>query len=394
MTEPAQSKEPIAEEFTIGSGAFLHSLLSRVGIAHSDKEGIRLRIIITLLLTFVPLLLLSAMQGLAVGHSVHVPFLFDISELVRYLLVVPLLISCETFIDPWLKKVVQYLREHLVDAQDQERFSAIVQHHLRLRNSDFLEFSLLILVFFWQWVDVSTHAPVVSTWHLLPGGNEPSYAFNYYIYLAKPLVRFIWLRWLLRYLVWSLFLIRLQKLPLKLLPTHPDRHGGLLFVSTGHTKFAVLAFAFANQAAGILAEQIIFEGKTLYSFRYVIMGITFIMAIIILSPLVAFTSKLMDAKRHGLFDYGALANKHAALFKEKWIDNFDQNKDSLLGAADVSSLADMNGSYDVVKDMSVCLISKDNVIALLIAVLLPFTPLLLTVYPFDELLKHFIKAIM
>ncbi|MBZ4275636.1 hypothetical protein LAN30_23840, partial [Mycobacterium tuberculosis] len=90
------------------------------------------------------------------------------------LLVVPLLISCETFIDPWLKKVVQYLRDYLVEAQDDERFRAIVQHHLRLRNSDFLEFSLLILVFFWQWVDVSTHAPVVSTWHLLPGSNEPS----------------------------------------------------------------------------------------------------------------------------------------------------------------------------------------------------------------------------
>jgi hypothetical protein len=48
-----------------------------------------------MLLTWVPLLVLSAVQGLAMGHRVELPFLYDFAAYTRFLVAVPLLILAE-----------------------------------------------------------------------------------------------------------------------------------------------------------------------------------------------------------------------------------------------------------------------------------------------------------
>ncbi|MGH9554119.1 MAG: hypothetical protein ACRD3W_32375, partial [Terriglobales bacterium] len=178
-----------------------------------------------------------------------------------------------------------------------------------------------------------------------------------------------------------------------IMPTHPDRQGGLGFIAVGHSRFAALAFALSVQASSVWGTQILFAGTNLMVYKYEILAEVAMLLLIFLAPLMAFTGKLMNAKRTGLFEYGELADEYTAAFYDKWIDG-TRSDEKLLGSPDIQSLADLGNSYAVVRDMKSCLIGKNNIVIFAVAALLPFTPLILTVYPFDELVRNLLKAIM
>lgn len=375
-------------------GGLLYNLLFKGGLAHPGMPGVRTRSMGLICLTYIPLVILAATQGVALNQTLKVPFLFDISELVRFIFVGPLLIAAEAIIEPWLIQVVSHTRSRLVPADRLPEFEATLCRTRRWRDSPIPEIALLIVAFVGPSLDTHLIPQLeIGTWHLLPSESTPSNAALYYAYFAKPLVRFLWLRWLWHYLLWSAFLIRLSSMPLKVIATHPDREGGLAFITVGHSRLSLLAFGFGLQASSILATQILLEGKSLFSFKYEIIGILSIMLGIFLTPLLAFTGKLLEAKRKGLFDYGALADEYTEAFHTKWISG-ERGNEVLLGTGDIQSLADLGNSYEVVREMKSCLIGKNIITIIAVSTLLPFAPLILTVYPFDELLRNLLKAVM
>lgn len=378
----------------IVQGGMFHQLLVAIGLGQPGTAGIRLRAACFVLVTYIPLLFLSLVQGVAYGAGLKIPFLYDVSEATRFLLVGPLLILAEGVLEPWLVQVAKHVRDRLILQDSLSQYDSLLRGIVRLRDSYVAELLLLAGTFVWQWMD-AIYFPAVgsASWQALPGDVGPSYAWFWYAFLAKPLIRFLWLRWLWRYLIWSFFLCRLATLRMRVLATHPDRLGGLHFIAAGHSKFSLLALAFGAQAASIFGEQILVAGKTLMSFRYEIVGVVLIVLVIFLSPLLAFTGKLLEAKRAGLFEYGALADEYTDDFHNKWIGGA-RSGEPVLGTSDIQSLADIGNSYEVVHEMKTCLIDKDITMTFVIATLLPFAPLLLTVYPFDELLNHLLKVVM
>ena len=57
-----------------------------------------------------------------------------------------------------------------------------------------------------------------------------------------------------------------------------------------------------------------------------------------------------------------------------------------MGSADIQSLADLANAYDVVQEMRMLPVSWQTVLRLAILIALPFAPLLLTIFPFNELI--------
>lgn len=381
-------------DYSFFSGGLLQRLLAKAGPAWTGVRGIRTRTIWLIVLTYLVLLVLSALQGVAFGPGLTVPFLLDISEACRFLIVGPLLILSEAIVDPWLVQVIRHARDSLIPADDVAKYDRIIGTTIRLRDSVIAEILLLVGVFAWQWADLHVaQAAGALSWQQLPSTNSPTYAWLWYAYLAKPLIRFLWLRWLWRYFAWSLFLLRLSSLNLKIRPNHPDYNGGLAFISVGHSRFAVLAFAFGAQVASMFGVQILFQHQTLLSFKAELIGIVVLILLIFLIPLLAFTGKLINAKRIGLFEYGALADQYTSAFRARWIGS-GKGDAPVLGTNDIQALADVRKNYAAVSAMSCCLISKSSLMTFVVAPLLPFTPLLLTVYPFDELVNRVLKAVM
>jgi hypothetical protein len=380
-------------DYSFIKGGLLARILTAVGLSEPGLDGVRKRACAIVLITFVPTVLLAIWQGVAWGKAVNVPLLYDPAELCRFLLVGPLLIWSEAFVEPWIVQVVRHARDRLLSKEELQHHEKFIANAINVRDSYIVEVVLFASTFAFILIEqhVMPHTGV-TTWRQVPSSTEPSYTYMYYAYFAKPLIRFLWLRWLWRYLIWSVWLVRLASMNIKVVPIHPDRRGGLGFISVGHTRFATLAATFGIQGSGVLGSQIIFEGKKLMSFEYLILGVVAMALFVFLAPLLAFTGKLMEAKRIALFEYGSFSDQYTTAFHQKWIHGLPNEE--LLGSSDIQSLADLSDSYDVVREMWPCLVGKDQILTVAFAVLVPFSPLVLSVYPFNELLNHLLKSVM
>ncbi|MBP1776008.1 MAG: hypothetical protein H6Q86_2018, partial [candidate division NC10 bacterium] len=86
-------REP--QEFSLVLGGPLFQLLRRAHLTDDALLLVRQRIIVISLLAWLPLLILSALDGQALGGRATVPFLLDVDVHVRFLLALPLLIVAE-----------------------------------------------------------------------------------------------------------------------------------------------------------------------------------------------------------------------------------------------------------------------------------------------------------
>ena len=84
-----------AQKFSLVLGGPLYQLLRRAHLADDALLMVRQRVVVIALLAWLPLLILSAVQGHLWGNSVAVPFLFDLEVHIRFLVVVPLLVIAE-----------------------------------------------------------------------------------------------------------------------------------------------------------------------------------------------------------------------------------------------------------------------------------------------------------
>ncbi|HEU0038674.1 MAG TPA: hypothetical protein VFR76_05320, partial [Verrucomicrobiae bacterium] len=204
--------------------------------------------------------------------------------------------------------------------------------------------------------------------------------------VSLPLFQFILLRWYFRLFIWARFLLHVSRIELKLVPSHPDRCGGLAFLAEVCTAFAPLLLAQGALLAGTLANQIFFAGAKLPQFKVEIIVIVAVALFAVLGPLLVFIPVLANAKRVGLREYGALAQRYVRGFDEKWLRGGAPAEESFLGSGDIQSLADLGNSFEVVRGMRSVPITKEAVFQLAVLTLLPVLPLLLTMISFEELL--------
>jgi hypothetical protein len=157
--------------------------------------------------------------------------------------------------------------------------------------------------------------------------------------------------------------------------------------------FAPLLVAQGALLAGLMANRIFFAGAALPEFKVELIGIVAVMVFVILGPLLVFGPKLEAARRAGLREYGTLAQRYAREFDEKWLRGGAPTGEPLIGSADIQSLADLGGSFEMVKGMRVAPFTLRAVLHLSVTTLLPVLPLLLTVIPLEQLLGRLLKII-
>jgi len=101
-----------------------------------------------------------------------------------------------------------------------------------------------------------------------------------------------------------------------------------------------------------------------------------------------FTGRLARCRFRGLLDFGSLIGDHDRAFDEKWLKS---QSSSLLGSADVGSLAHMSPVYEQVERMQLLPWDKQALIVLVAAALIPMVPLLGTVTVLTEILSKLAK---
>jgi hypothetical protein len=183
-------------------------------------------------------------------------------------------------------------------------------------------------------------------------------------------------------------------LNLSLIPTHPDRAGGLGFLSECAYAFAPILFAQGAVLAGLIATRIFYGGQSLLAFKVDIVGLVIVLVLFILVPLTMFTPHLARAKRQGQREYGLLANRYVQEFDAKWIRGGAPAGEAFVGSADIQSLADLGNSYAVVDEMRPVPFGLDAVIRLVLVTVAPLLPLVLTIMPLEEVIDWLIKVVL
>ena len=108
---------------------------------------------------------------------------------------------------------------------------------------------------------------------------------------------------------------------------------------------------------------------------------------VVLGPLLVFAPQLAQAKRTGLREYGTLAERYVREFDAKWLRGGAPAEEPLVGSGDIQSLADLGNSFEVVRTMRIAPVTRDAIVQLAVATLVPIVPLALTMMPLEELLK-------
>jgi hypothetical protein len=383
--------------FSLLTGGPLFHFYIRSHLAGNRLEFANRRAVVLSLLAWLPPLLLATFEGNAWGGA-REPFLLDPAAHVRFLIAVPLMVVAEVLahrrmglaVDAFVTRGL--LRDAGIRKLEIARAAAV-----RLRDSRLAEAVLLGLVYV---IGIGVIRPAaarlaIDSWYSRADatGSHTTIAGWWYVLISLPLFQFILCRWYFRLGIWTWFLSRIARSGLRLVPTHPDRSGGIGFLGEFTYTLAPLLMAHGAVAAGVAAVGVFFAGETLRELATVPVFVMALLGVLVFGPLLVFIPVLLRAKRRGLHEYSALAQQYVGEFDRKWVRKPGVTPEPLLGSADIQSLADLDNSFRIIAQMRLLPLRPETIIILAVVTLLPFLPLLLTLVPVSQLLELLLKGL-
>jgi hypothetical protein len=389
----------LAEGFSLTQGGPFYRLQLLFGHAQEERTRVLRRALFAMVVTWLPLLVLSIIQGSAYGKQLQVPFLRDFAVNVRFLVALPILILAESSIDrQWRLLVLNFLRSGLVQEPELPAFEAVIRRVTCLRDRVLPEVIIAAVAYSSSLFGSHTELWMGSgsSWHALGSGSNLglSLAGWWFDIISAPLFRFLLLRWIWRMLLWALFLWRVSRINLHLVATHSDLAAGLGFLSAGQKRFSPIVFAGGAVVASQVGNAIAYDGATLAGMKFVVVGYVAFAILILVVPLLVTTPVLIKTKSQALLSYGALVTSHNQSFATKWIDGHAPRGDEILGNPDPSSLIDLGNSFQVVQQMKAVPINKSTLTSLAAAAALPMVPLIVLVTPADKLMRAVLKMLI
>lgn len=398
IVEPSTQRSSLdnAHDFSLVLGGPLYQLYLSTRLARPALELLVRRLVGIPLICWLPLLLLAGAEGHLTG-GVLVPFLRDPEVHIRFLVALPLLIASEVYVHQRMRQMApQFLARGIIAPANRDPFEKIVASAMRLRNSALVEAILLLLVLtlgYWIWRQNFTLT--VPTWYRVHdnAGLHLTRAGWFYAVVSLSIFRFIVIRWYFRLFIWYRFLWQVRALPLHFNLYHPDRAGGLGFLSGSTEALAPVFVAQTAVLSGAIFTHILYSGERLSSFKAEIGVILALVVLVIVTPLGFFARQLDETGRKAKRRFGILASHYVDDFDLKWDEGEVRTGESFLGTPDLQSLADLANSFAVVSRIRLVPISKEVLVRLVLLVALPLLPLPLTMFPLDEVLKRIFKLV-
>jgi len=334
------------------------------------------------LIAWVPLFV-GALLRVSVG-DLPAPILFDLSVHTRLLLGIPLLILAERLLEQRCRGAVfQLYRGNFAERAAVDR---IIDHAERLRDSHLAAIVMLIIVIaggqamLWG---------VVGPTGLLAGITDAgglSFARLWYVLVAWPIAQFLFLRWIWHWTIWTTVVVRVSRLPLATIATHPDHAAGLGFLGGPISGFAGFVLVIATLLASAWGTQILDGRATVQTFVPSFFGFLVLAAVIACGPLLLYTGHLYRARFRDIAEYNAVALEYVRAFHRKWVETRPDDE-KLLGTPDLQSLNDLCGAYESLVQVRLVPFGPRQILSIWLAALIPMIPLVATTMPIDKLIR-------
>jgi hypothetical protein len=381
------TSRPPVPVFEAGPYAWLPAVLP---LGKTITQGAWLLALLTAVIGWLPLLLLSSVEGLALSANPRESFLLDLSSYARYVVASPIFVLAGSIYRPYLTSAVRQLVDTgIIGEADLPAYRRLVESTRALLVSHWVELLLLVIAVVVSVMIVPMYPGDQSSWFspLRNGQSHRSLAGWWRTLVSQPLFLSLTLVWIWRALVWVRFVARISGLDLRLVASHPDRLGGLRFMMLPLRGFAVLAFGIGAIVASDIAEKVLIDGRPLAAYKYVI-GTQVVATLIFFGgPLLVLMRPLTTLKARGTLDYGRLATEVGHEFERKWIARNGEASPQALDSPDFSATTDLFAIAANVRGINLFVLDMELTLALVLASLLPYLPLILAVMPFDEIVR-------
>ncbi|GGI52848.1 hypothetical protein [Oxalicibacterium solurbis] len=342
------------------------------------------------LLTWMPILLLSTLDGWAAVDS----FLSDFNAHARYLVALPLLAVAEASCLPRLSTLAEnFWRAGLVSPADRPLFTHITSSTRRILNSVWMEAAIVIAAYVLI-LTAYRHISITALpgWVYDPALKKMTPAGWWVLLVSLPLLLASMLGWLWRLLVWTRFLWKMSRMNLRLVAVHPDGAAGLGFLGYSSHVFALLACALGVLGAGHVGNALL-HGASLGTQYVFALGFAAGVVVLLNLPLLVFTPHLLHAWRIGTIEYGILADHFGRDFERKWLNRMQPLDSKVLEQPDFSAAADLYQIVDRSHDIHLLPLHLKSVMLMTIAALLPFMLVALMTIPVDIVVDKLIHLL-
>ena len=316
---------------------------------------------------------------------------------VRFLVAVPLLILAEGLLHSLTTLLLpQFVRSGLVPEAALPRFRAALAGIARLRNATLPWIAIVALALAMATIPEMANRAHELDWAEETGGASPHLGFGgwWLLYVGRPIYLVLVLGWLWRVVLLALLFARIAGLGLSIVPTHPDRLGGLGFVERIPVAFAPVVLAIGAVLAARWTHDVVYHAADPLSLRVEMAAFVVVVVAIFVAPSLALSGCLRRAKKRALLEYGALVAEHGRLVRDRWIEGKPLADDALLRAPEIGPVADTQAVYDAVKRMRTVPLGKVSIAPLVLAAAAPMIAVLATRVPVKSLLLGILKALI
>ena len=142
----------------------------------------------------------------------------------------------------------------------------------------------------------------------------------------------------------------------------------------------------------MVGNRVLYQGASLLSFKVELVALIGVFMVVVLGPLTVFARQMLHAKHRALGEVRAPRERVRPRLRAA-VAGLEPQDAELLGSSDIQSLADLAGSYDIIREMRIVPFGLHDISLLAAATAVPLAPLALTVVSLDELVSHLLQIL-
>jgi hypothetical protein len=361
-------------EFRIGEGGILRRFETATHLTRLGPQ-----IACALALTWLPIVVLSLVNAWMTGR--REPLVHTAGFHVRLLVAMPVLLALDRVFPSVCRSVLmQLVTQSFVPDVAEGRLDRVLRSGARLADSSAPELILAALALALGLGELAGILP--HTGRTADSGLTAPHVW--YALADVPFVQFLLWRSLWRWAIWVRVLVGLARIELALVPSHPDRRGGISFLrwpSIGYCS--MLMFAISSMLCASQVTRFTASGVTLSTFAPLLLAFAAPATLIAFGPLLLFSPQLLTARRIGLTEYGRLGAEYGRGFQGRWFS--EHRPGARIGPRSTQPLSDLAATYrDTIDRFRILLFDKRDMITLLVATLVPMVPVILMRVPTED----------
>ena len=356
-------------QFSLFEGDLMNRAFARIGLGPREPVHMFWRCVILISLSYGVMALLSIPDALAYkpGQPLALNFFYDFAAYTQYFIGLPLFIIAERVISSNILAAARDFEESGVVAdKDKPELERIEKDIEVLRKKLWPEIMIMVFALYMGIMalgpEMFVDDPDMVTWHSTKITGHPflthwmTPAGWYAMLVGLPIMSYIWLRCVLKIGMWYWYLRRLSRFKLVLVASHPDRTGGVGFLSEVQAKFAIVILAFGiSNIVSTVGYKIAIENApvNLPPVWGMVAGFVIGAPILFLSPLLLFTKQLSRVKKRAMAQFREKAMRSAIKVEDTWLHSEDNLARDEELRNELAQLNLLTGFYDRIHGMRV-----------------------------------------